>query len=182
MALPTNPATGPSLLLFAVGVRVIVLSRQRRDEAEGADGWEVEYGEGKQDSFLKTKIEHVHEQKYLQVSIPWFLYHLPNRVLCSSKPPLQLGNTALHLIISYSIFNRQYLDALPITDFRVMDFPDSELDGFRLRSYQAEMVDASIQRNIIVAVNHIPNALLWFPSLTLPSDGHWKRKDGNVSA
>jgi len=30
---------------------------------------------------------------------------------------------------------------------------NSEEDGFRLRSYQTEMVDASIERNVIVAVS-----------------------------
>lgn len=35
-----------------------------------------------------------------------------------------------------------------------MDPKDSDYDGFRLRSYQVEMVDLSMKRNIIVAVNN----------------------------
>ena len=38
------------------------------------------------------------------------------------------------------------LPTLPMASY------NSEEDGFRLRSYQTEMVDASIERNIIVAV------------------------------
>ena len=58
---------------------------------------------------------------------------------------------------------------------------NSEEDDFRLRSYQTEMVDASIERNIIVAVGlNLDPDRSPFVSNAVVLDGYGKRKDSNV--
>jgi hypothetical protein len=62
-----------------------------------------------------------------------------------------------------------------------MDPKDPDCDGFRLRSYQAEMVDLSMKRNIIVTVNSSSSIAGFYLFINMLSDGYWKWKDSYVS-
>jgi hypothetical protein len=53
-------------------------------------------------------------------------------------------------------------------------------EGFWLRSYQNEMVDESLHRNVIVAVRKPSDTLKSIKNLT-SIDGNWQRQDPYVS-